>query len=472
MRQNGSLFSNTVLLGVSAVFSKAVAFLLMPFYTAALSPAAFGTVDLVVSTAVLLLPFVSLNAPAAVFRFLAGEGEEAKKSILSNAVLLLGIGFLLFLLLLPLVRFSAVLTQYWRYLLFYVSASLLRSFLAHLLRAEGAYAVHALQQFLCAALTAALQIFLIVGVGLDIKGYLLGVALADGAVALGLAWYLRPWRFLSRRALCPARLASMLRYALPLIPTSVFWWITAISDRYIILYYGGLTQTGLYAAAARIPTLLTFTVGIFMEAWQYAALEGEGEARTAHFGRIYRMLLPVAFLTASLLLVLAYPAVNLVFAAEYRAAVHFLPFLILAALFSALSGFFGSVYTVNLQSGASFLSALLGALLNLLLNFLWIPRLGALGAAVATFVAYLTVFLVRAAHTVRALPFERYMGKTAVALAFLLIAAFLISAQKYLLAVLPAAAALLPFLREMWETARFFYKRMRFLLKKRQKNTN
>ena len=41
----------------------------------------------------------------------------------------------------------------------------------------------------------------------------------------------------------------MLRYSLPLIPATMFWWVTNVSDRYMVTYMVSEAANGLYAVA-------------------------------------------------------------------------------------------------------------------------------------------------------------------------------------------------------------------------------
>ena len=470
MKKQESLLSSTVILGVAAVLSKATVFFLMPFYTAYLTPADFGNADVLVGTALLLLPFVSLNVPEALFRFLAGD-RCCKKEFFSAGVFLLVIGASLFFLLISQTVYSSLLFAYRWYLFFYVLASVSRSLLAHVLRAEGNYIFYAGQQVLCTLLTVLLQIFLLAVLQKGVGGYLLGVILADATVFFCLLFLLRPWRYFSAVQIKRGTVKKILRYSLPLMPTAVLWWVTAISDRYILLHYHGAEITGLYAAASRIPTVLTFLIGVFLEAWQYAAISTKEEARALRYGRIYSMLLPVAIIGAAGVLSVAYPLVLLIYAPEYAGAVVFVPFLTLASLFAALSSFLGSIYVVRLKSLASLFTALCGALLNVAFNFLLIPRFGGLGAAFATLVAYFTVFLVRTLHSKRYLHFSHHTVKFTVSALFLWLAAFAVMRGGYVIALLPAILSPLPFFVEIWEGVSLLLEKTVDVWKKRQKRT-
>ena len=470
MRKNDALFSNTIVLGVAAVLSKATVFFLMPFYTAYLTPEDFGTADVLVGTALLLLPFVSLNVPEAVFRFLAGDRHD-KTEIISVSGFLLILGVCLFFLLLPLTALSSLLFAYREYLFFYVIASLGRSFLAHLLRAEGNYMLYAAQQVLCTLLTVLLQIFLLAVLHKGAGGYLLGVILADATVFFCLLLLLRPWRYFSVFDIKWGIIKKILRYSLPLMPTAVLWWVTSVSDRYILLHYHGTALTGLYAAAARIPTVLTFLIGVFLEAWQYAAISTREGDRAARYERIYSILLPVAITGAAGVLSVAYPLVLLIYAPEYSGAVVFIPFLTLASLFSALSSFLGSIYIVKLRSLASLFTALCGASLNVVFNFLLIPRFGGIGAAFATLMAYFAVFCVRILHSRQYLCFSHHIVKFTVSVLFFWLSAFAVMRGAYMIALLPAIFSPLPFAFEIIDGISLFWGKLTDLRKKRQKRT-
>ena len=78
-------------------------------------------------------------------------------------------------------------------------------------------------------------------------------------------------------------------------------------------------------------------------------------------------------------------------------------------VFSSLVSFLGSVYMVEKNSMRTFLTAMVGAVLNIILNLILIPGpLGIQGAAIATCASYLVVFLIRAADVRRFIPFRLY----------------------------------------------------------------
>ena len=174
MQKKPGLMKNTIILGVTSFLSKGVSFFLMPLYTACLSPAEFGVADILISTAVLLLPLLSLNAPEAVFRFIAGG--EKRGEVLGAALLLL---------LLPLFSGFSVFSDHLFLFFCYLVCAGAHSFAAHLVRAGGDYFLYSVQQLFCTLLTVFLELLFLPILSLGIRGYLSAILLADAVCALG-----------------------------------------------------------------------------------------------------------------------------------------------------------------------------------------------------------------------------------------------------------------------------------------------
>ena len=118
-----------VSLGIGTACSKLAVFLLMPLYTAALTPSDFGRVDILINTAVLLLPLCSLYAPECVFRFVVGGEDEERVLAVARRLLLWGGG--LMAVILPLLGVFASVRPYWIHLVLYVLAATFHSLETH-----------------------------------------------------------------------------------------------------------------------------------------------------------------------------------------------------------------------------------------------------------------------------------------------------------------------------------------------------
>jgi O-antigen/teichoic acid export membrane protein len=358
---------------------------------------------------------------------------------------------------------------YLLYLFFYVLFSVIHSYAAHILRAKGQYGLYTVQQVFCTLLTVSLAFLFLPVLELGERGYLASIFLADAVTALILCVYLGRER--AGKARDASRLLRpMLRYALPLIPTATLWWVLSACDHYILLAYRGEAAIGLYAAAGKLPALLTFASSVFLEAWHFAAIRERECDRAGTFERIYGSLLPVLVSFVVLLIVMARPLVGRMLAADFAKAADYVPFLAVAALFSALSSFLGSVYVVKLRSGASLLTALVGAVVNVILDLAWIPARGAIGAMSATLVSYIVVFLWRAVHCLRVMPFDQRLGKLTFSTVLLVLASLLMIGEVNAPAVACGALSLIPFWREIDDSVRFFLSYGKKMLQNKTKN--
>lgn len=459
MEQEKKLFSGTVLVGLSAAFGKILSLFLLPFFTVKMSPSAFGIAEIFISTAVLLVPLFSLYAPQATFRFLA-RGE---RGAVRAGARLLGGGLLLLTCTIPLLWWFQALRPY-RYLLyFYVCASLLRSFLAHILRAEGRFGVFALQQSFCALLTALLQVFFLTATSLGATGYLLGIVLGDLISFLVLLFYF--WGHQGKgghpdRALY----GKMLRFSLPLMPAALLWWGMGAMEKYFLLYYHGEASMGLYAVAGRFPALISFAAGIFMEVWHYAALQGEKGEEGALFGRIYALVLPLVITAGAMVSVFSPFLIKGVLAASYGEATRAVGLLSLGAVCGGLASFLDSVYSLRLSSVYSMLTALAATVCNFVLCFLLVPRFGIVGAAMSGALSFALLFALRLWHTAHLLAFPRYAKRSAFSLLSLLFCGGAMAIRSSVFATVMALISVFSVAMLLFDAVIFLCRRSRIFL--------
>jgi O-antigen/teichoic acid export membrane protein len=213
---------------------------------------------------------------------------------------------------------------------------------------------------------------------------------------------------------------QLLKYSLPLVPTTIFWWITNVSDRFMVTYFCGEGINGIYTAAYKIPTLIILVTGVFSEAWQFSAVkESDKSEREAFYTTVFKYFKAVVFVIGAFVVAFSQIIASILYAKEYFSAWNHIPVLVGSSIFSALVNFLASVYMVKKKSVNSFLTAMLGALVNIALNFVLIPESldlfgtsiplagwGAQGAAVATLVSYVVVFFVRAFDSRKFLKFD------------------------------------------------------------------
>ena len=409
------LFGNTVIFTVGKFVSKMLVFLMMPLYTACLSEAQYSTADLITQLANLLIPLACLGIAEGLFRNAAAK-EGDKEAFFSSGMAILAISSAGFLLLSPLLLLLEYFASYVWLIVIFVLCSNFHSVCAQYVCAIGRTKTFAFQGILNTALNIGFNLLFLLGFGMKIEGYVLSVVCADFVTTLVLIVYCRLWRAFSFKKISKKIMGEMLRFSLPLIPTTVFWWITGVSDRYLVARMRSDAENGLYAAAYKIPTLLTYMVSVFNEAWRLSAVKesDDPDACADFFGKVFRYYVAIVFVGGAGLIAFAKVASVLLFADSYYQAWLYVPILVLATVFTSFDSFLATAYFTKKKTMVSFYTSMVGAILNIVLNLIWIPSWGAVGASVATFVSYFAVFVLRAATMHRYIRFNLQIPRIAI----------------------------------------------------------
>ncbi len=393
------LLSNTLLFSLSTFSSKLLVFFLLPLYTYVLSTESYGIVDMLVQTANLLLPMVSIGIMHAVIRFGIDKDYDSKQVFSGSAIVLL-LGLCVFALLMPLSGLIDYIDGYELILFLYVTFALLRSLCSQFVRSQGHTRLYALDGLLSTVYTVSLNVIFLLVLQLDILGYMLAIIVADSMSCVFLLLTAKLYRFFALKSINGKLMKSMVRYSLPLIPTQIFWWITNVSDRFFVTAILGASQNGIYAAAYRIPTVISIFSTIFIEAWQLSAIgEKDAKDRKNFFTEVFTSLQSCCFVAAAGLIMLCKFVMSFLVDDKFFTAWQYIPALVIATVFSCLGSFMGSIYTVEKRSGATLLTMLAGAVTNIVLNLLLIPTFGLYGAAIATALSYVVVFVIRVVDT-------------------------------------------------------------------------
>ena len=409
------LFGNTVIFTVGKFVSKMLVFFMMPLYTACLSEAQYSTADLITQLANLLIPLACLGIAEGLFRNAAAK-EGDKEAFFSSGMAILAISSAGFLLLSPLLLLLEYFASYVWLIVIFVLCSNFHSVCAQYVCAIGRTKTFAVQGIVNTALNIGFNLLFLLGFDMKIEGYVLSVVCADFVTTLVLIVYCRLWRAFSVKKISRKIMGEMLRFSLPLIPTTVFWWITGVSDRYLVARMRSDAENGLYAAAYKIPTLLTYVVSVFNEAWRLSAVKesDDPDACAEFFGKVFRYYVAIVFVGGAALIAFAKVASVILFADSYFGAWLYVPVLVLATVFTSFDSFLATAYFTKKKTMVSFYTSMLGAVLNVVLNLIWIPSWGAVGASVATLISYFAVFVLRAATMHRYIRFNLQIPRIAI----------------------------------------------------------
>lgn len=378
------LASNSFLFFLANFGSKILSFVMVPYYTYALTTAEYGIVDVLVSTVSLLAPFVTFGMGDIVTLYLV-RNEYPEEKVFTNSFFILIIGNICIYILYP---FIASIESLKNYILFFFVLILIQSFYSILqsyARGIGKVVSFAVSGILYTAILVTLNLLFLTYFKMGIKGYLLSMIIAYLICCLYLLCRINTFKLLRPSAIDKVYTRNLLKLSLPLLPTAMLWWLMNVCDKYAILFYMSASANGLYTVAHKLPTILSTIYSIFQQAWQLTTMEIKTkEERTEMYSNLFEILSCLLIVTSAVLITGCKFFVMFFCESAYESAWMIIPMLLFSAIFNSLSGFFGSNYIPMGNTVAVLKISIIGTIINCVLNIVLVPLLGLQGAAFAT----------------------------------------------------------------------------------------
>lgn len=400
------LASNTIIFAIGTFSSKVLSFLLMPFVTRMMGTGDYGAADLVQQTVNVLIPIVTLQVNSAALRFSLDKAKN-KADVFTVGVRTTILGFIVFLFFSYPISFIRIndfeLGNYIILIIAFVLISGFRQLCQQFVRGSGYVKLFAVDGIIATATTLLFTILFLGAFKWGVTGYIVAIIASDACSIIFFTFTAKLYRYIKPRLLEKGIAGQMLKYCIPLIPTVILWWIINVSDRYMVTYFVGSSANGLYTAASKIPNFVILFSQIFIDAWQLSAVEEHEskEERNRFFTKVFRVYSGGVFAVASGLILACQLITKILVAPAYYDSWQYVPILIIATTYSCIVNYLASVYMAEKKSLMALLTASSGAITNIVLNLLFIPKIGANGAAVATVCAFLVVFATRGANTRR-----------------------------------------------------------------------
>ena len=377
MNRYKKLIKNTALITVGNFASKLLTFFLLPLYTAILTTAEYGVADLMTTTVNLITPFFTLIISEAVMRF-ALDKECDKKQVLSIGLFVTLLGSVVMLVFSPLISFSSDLKPYYVLFLLCYFVTAVHTILSQFVKGIEKVTVYASSGVLQTMTFIAFNILFLVVLKIGINGYLLSMVLSNLITILYLFLGAKLWQYIvPPKEISRELTRKMLQYSVPMIPNSLSWWVSNSSDKYMLTFFCGVAATGVYSVSQRIPSLFATISTIFISSWQISAIDDFGSKESIDFySRIYRIYSTFNIMALSGLILLTKPLAKFLFSKSFFDGWQFVPVLLMAFLFQAMSSYLGTIYTSAKKTKMLFISTIIAAMANIVLNAILMAHRG------------------------------------------------------------------------------------------------
>lgn len=452
------LAKNIGFLTIGNFGTKLLTFFLVPLYTNVLTTAEYGTYDMFNTTIGLIMPILTLNISESMLRF-ALEKDVDNKEIFSIGFSYLIKSSLLVAAALIVNRIFNLIPILNDYALCFFFMYVLNVLVTNLLCfSRGIDRVRdvSISGVVCSAVTIACNLLFLLPMHMGILGYFWATIIGLVVQTTYLFVCCRGWRYLHFGKNDLSVKKKMVKYSKPMIANSIAWWINNASDRYIVTFFCGIAVNGIYSVGYKIPSILNVFQNIFNQAWTLSAVKDfDSEDKDGFFSQMYNTYnFIMVFLCSGLILFDRFLA-KFLYAKEFYVAWKYVPFLMIAIVFGSLSGYIGGIFSAVKDSGIFAKTTVVGAIVNIVLNIILIQFWGALGAAVATMISYVVVWILRLKNMRKYVKIRLYLKRDILVYVLLIVQTILVltftveSIKLYLAEIIIVGIILLLFKKEL-----------------------
>jgi len=392
------LIKNIGLLSISNFGSKILIFLLVPLYTNILSTYEYGSYDLVVTSINLLIPILTLEISSGVLRFALDKDVNGYNVFtVGLTVTIKGVlGLLAIIVVNNFINVIPAINDYYIFFILMYLSNALYQLCSNYARGIDEVKLVAFAGIIQTIFLVLFNIFLLVILELGISGFFLANIISLFISAFYLYIKLRLYKINIFECEVKLLRTSMINYSRPLVLNSISWWINNTADRYIVTWMCGIAANGIYSIAYKIPTIMNSLQSVFLQAWQISAVqEFDSNDKRSFYENVYQFYNFGNVIFCSLIIIFSKAIAHFMFSKDFYDAWIFVPFLLVAYIFGAMSGFIGGIFSAVKDTKIYSYSTIIGAIINIISNLLLINHIGILGAAVATMISYMVIWCIR-----------------------------------------------------------------------------
>jgi len=403
-----NLFKQTSWYSLPFFIAAAIGFGTFPIWTRHFTVQEYGMMSLIDITLLFIAPLAKFGLPQAAVRFFSEYQSGNRTLPISSYYTTLFLGSLVLGSIFALAFFAVIVAlgpdrvggqQMYNLfklvsVLFFVGAG--SGVFNSALRAAQKAKFLAIFNSISTSISLPIALILVFGFLLGVKGIYIGSICMHAFGLVFFIWFLRQKKRLVFSSFSFAFLFEAMRYGFPLVPAQVANLISNLGDRYVLQIFLGSQAVGYYAVSygltLHLKSVLTLMMAavtpMYLDIW-----EKHGRQRTEEFLSSvmdYYLMLAIpgiilfSFFGDEILILLA--------SSKYEGARGLLPYLAAPiVLHGAITIYTAGLY-IHKKTSLILYFTLGAGTLNLLLNLIFVPRMGMVGAAIATLISY--IFLI------------------------------------------------------------------------------
>lgn len=255
--------------------------------------------------------------------------------------------------------------------------------------------LYSMMSILLKSLTLVCMVLLLLEYERSFRSIVIGTTLAQ-LIYTGVILLIERSRFRIRFSLLDSQeMKRLVRFGLPIVPTMIIGWALSGMDKVMLRALCDYSELGMYEVAFKVANIIGIVQTCFTSFWVPVAHQWNNEnVDKKNFVKAGRL---VAFLMTAIFVcvLLVKDVIFMILADDYSSAVKIAPFLMMYPIMYTISevtvmGIYFKEKTLNL-----IVVSVIASIVNIALNWMLIPVWGAIGASIATGIAYAVFFWVR-----------------------------------------------------------------------------
>jgi len=398
MDRNKKIIKNSIIFAIGNFGSKILAYIMVLVYTHFIGKDDLGYYDLILTTVSLLHPILLMAFDEGIYRWLISDDYD-KPTVISTCLKATSLTTALSIIVLFLVNLVFHF-QYVELIALFLFSSMMYSMFQNVIRGLTKNKLYAVSGLLNSFVLLLFELLFLVVFKLGIEGLLISKVIANVAAIAYIYWKEPNLHGIIKKPFEKKIAKKIFNYSMPLVPNQISWWIVNSSDRYIILAFLGVSFNGIYSISNKFPTVITTITSIVYLALQESIIkEYKSDDRDEFYSTTFQNYYKLLFA----LVLCAIPATKVIIectvSQEYVEAWKYIGFLYLSTIFSALSSFLGIGYQISKETKRSVVSTISAAIVNIVINVVFIQFIGLHAATLSTLISYFALFVIRIFHS-------------------------------------------------------------------------
>lgn len=394
MKDSKQLIKNTTIYALGDIIPRLLGFISFPILTHYLTPSDYGIVNYInaLSTFLLVCCFLCTNTYYLVY-FYRCKDEIAQKKLLGNLSTFI-IGFNLLILLFFFLfgsQFFSLLGSNIPFFPYIIIGVLTNFFNIFSILPSALYRLLEKPLFLTilnvtrGIVTLVLTLILVIYFNFSALGVLYAGLIVNIIFALIFLYATRDyiiWNFNYKQ------IKEILAFSLPLVPGSLAYYVTTISDRILIDKYLNLNDLGIYGTAATLALILNiFSYGAY-KAFEPFIFKSWGQENFLKvFEKIRNSFVYVLLVGVLCLTLFSKEFFQIMSSAKFHGAYFYVPMIIIGVYSSSIRMLYGTVITAQSKTKVNSAVSVVGASISIVLNILLLPKFGLICAALVSSLA-------------------------------------------------------------------------------------